>query len=255
MKLKNLKNIIKHIFRFFGLSIGKFRIDKPIALTALKIEYVIDIGANTGQFAVAIRDKGYKGFIYSYEPLLEAHKKLLINSLSDSKWIIHPPAACGSKSGKSSINIAGNSASSSLKKMLPNHLFSAPRSQTIGEQDVEIVTVDSEINRWKAVPGAILLKIDTQGYEEEVLAGAALTLQIVEVVQIELSLVELYQGQKLYGYFLDFFAKRDFQLFDVIPGFFNSQTGQLLQLDAVFVKKSYLKKLILEKSLVELKFN
>ena len=249
MNLKNLKSLIKHVFRFFGLSIGKFTIDKPIALTALKIEYVIDIGANTGKFAVAIRDKGYKGFIYSYEPLLDAHKKLIINSLSDSKWIIHPPAACGSKSGKSSINIAGNSASSSLKKMLPNHLFSAPRSQTIGEQDVELVTVDSEIKRWNAVPGAILLKIDTQGYEEEVLAGAALTLQIVEAVQIELSLVELYQGQKLYSYFLDFFTKRDFQLYDVIPGFFNPQTGQLLQLDAVFVKKSYLEKINTRKNL------
>jgi FkbM family methyltransferase len=243
MKLKNLKSIIKHVFRFFGLSIGKFRIDKPMALTALKIECVIDIGANTGQFAVAIRDKGYKGFIYSYEPLLDAHKKLVINSLSDPKWIIHPPAACGSKSGKSRINIAGNSASSSLKKMHPNHLSSAPHSQIIGKQDVELVTVDSEIKRWKAVSGPILLKIDTQGYEEEVLAGAALTLQIVEVVQIELSLVELYHGQKLYSYFLDFFAKRDFQLFDVIPGFFDPQIGQLLQLDVVFVKKSYLEKI------------
>jgi hypothetical protein len=99
------------------------------------------------------------------------------------------------------------------------------------------------------VSGAIFLKIDTQGYEEEVLAGATLTLQIVEVVQIELSLVELYRGQKLYSYFLEFFAKRDFQLFDIIPGFFNPQIGQLLQLDVIFVKKSYLEKIKTEKNL------
>jgi FkbM family methyltransferase len=249
MKLKNIESIIKQVFRFFGLSIGKFRFDKPIALTALKIEYVIDIGANTGQFAVAIRDKGYKGFIYSYEPLLDAHKKLVINSLSDSKWTIHAPAACGAKDGKSQINVSGNSASSSIKNILPSHLFAAPRSLTIGKQDVKLVTLDSEIKRWRAVSGAIFLKIDTQGYEEEVLAGATLTLQIVEVVQIELSLVELYRGQKLYSYFLEFFAKRDFQLFDIIPGFFNPQIGQLLQLDVIFVKKSYLEKIKTEKNL------
>ena len=249
MKGKYFQNTIKYVFRFFGLSIGKFRIDKPIVLTTLNLGYVIDVGANSGQFARAIRDKGYKGFIYSYEPLLDAHKKLVINSLSDPKWIIHSPAACGAKDGKSQINISGNSASSSIKNILPSHLFAAPHSQIIGKQDVELVTLDSEIKRWKEVKGSIFLKIDTQGYEEEVLAGAALTLQIVEVVQIELSLVELYHGQKLYSYFLEFFTKRDFQLFDVIPGFFNPQTGQLLQLDVIFVKKTYLEKIKTGKNL------
>jgi FkbM family methyltransferase len=243
MKFANAKNIIKYLLKLFGLRIGKFRVEKQIALNGLDIDYVIDVGANSGQFARAIRDKGFKGFIYSYEPLLDAHKELVTNSLSDPKWIVHPPAACGAKDGKSSINIAGNSASSSIKDMLPSHLFAAPNSQTIGKQDVELVTIDSQIKRWKEVNGAIFLKIDTQGYEEEVLAGAALTLQIVEAVQIELSLVELYHGQKLYSYFLDFFTKRDFQLFDVIPGFFNPQIGQLLQLDVIFVKKSYLEKI------------
>jgi FkbM family methyltransferase len=240
MRLVNIKKMSKYLFKLFGLSISKSHSAKPIAPNELKIEYVIDVGANEGQFAQDLRESSYNGFIYSFEPLFDAHKKLVLNSLSDPKWIIHKPVACGSQQGKLSINIAGNSASSSIKKILASHLNAAPYSKTIGFQNIEVVTLDSEIERWLEVKAPIFLKIDTQGYEEEVLAGAEKTLKVVEAVQIELSLLELYQGQKLYDYFFEFFAKRDFILFDILPGFTNSQSGQLLQFDAIFVKKSYL---------------
>jgi FkbM family methyltransferase len=242
MSLVSVKNVIKYLFKLFGLSISKLNSIKPIAPNKLRIDYVIDVGANEGQFAQDLRKSKYSGFIYSFEPLFDAHQKLVLNSLSDPKWIIHKPVACGSHQGKLSINIAGNSASSSFKKMLPSHLSAAPYSKTVGFQDVEVVTLDSEIERWLEVKTPIFLKIDTQGYEEEVLAGAEKTLKVVEAVQIELSILELYQGQKLYDYFFGFFEERDFLLFDILPGFTNYQTGQLLQFDAIFVKESYLKK-------------
>ena len=242
MRLINIKKMIKYSFKLFGLSISKSYNAKPIAPNELKIEYVIDVGANEGQFAQELRKSSYNEFIYSFEPLFDAHKKLVLNSLNDPKWIIHKPVACGSQQGKLSINIAGNSASSSIRTMLSSHLNAAPYSKTIGFQNIEVVTLDSEIERWLEVKAPIFLKIDTQGYEEEVLAGAEKTLKVVEAVQIELSILELYQGQKLYDYFFGFFAERDFLLFDIIPGFFNYKTGQLLQFDAIFVKKSYLKR-------------
>ena len=127
--------------------------------------------------------------------------------------------------------------------MLSAHLNAAPYSLTVGQEKIDVITLDSEIQKWEAVRAPIFLKIDTQGFEEEVLAGAELTIKLVAAVQIELSLVELYQKQKLFDYFLEYFKKREFMLFDVIPGFSDPKTGQLLQFDAIFVKKSYLKKL------------
>jgi FkbM family methyltransferase len=242
MRLINIKKIIKYSFKLLGLSISKSHSTKPIAPNVLKIEYVIDVGANEGQFAQDLRKSSYNGLIYSFEPLFDAHKKLVLNSLSDPKWFIHKPIACGSQQGKLSINIAGNSASSSIKKMLASHLNAAPYSKTVGFQDIDVVTLDSELDRWLEVKAPIFLKIDTQGYEEEVLAGAEKTLKVVEAVQIELSILELYQGQKSYDYFFEFFADRDFLLFDILPGFTNYETGQLLQFDAIFVRKSYLNK-------------
>lgn len=225
-----------------GLSISK-SITKPFILNELKIGYVIDVGANEGQFAQSIRQSGFNGGITSFEPLTDAHKKLSQNAVTDPKWIIHERVACGANSGQIMINIAGNSASSSFKKMLPAHLNAAPYSLTVGQEKINVITLDSEIQKWKEVGVPIFLKIDTQGYEEEVLAGAELTIKLVVAVQIELSLVELYQKQKLFDYFLDYFKKREFMLFDVIPGFADPKTGQLLQFDAVFAKVSYLKKL------------
>ena len=212
-------------------------------LNELKIGYVIDVGANEGQFAQSIRQSGFNGGITSFEPLTDAHKKLCANALTDPKWIIYKRVACGANGGQIIINIAGNSASSSFKKMLPAHLNAAPYSLTVGKQKVDVITLDSEIQKWKEVGVPIFLKIDTQGYEEEVLAGADLTIKLVVAVQIELSLVELYQKQELFDYFLEYFRKREFMLFDVIPGFSDPKTGQLLQFDAIFVKVPYLKKL------------
>jgi FkbM family methyltransferase len=237
-----LKKIIKSIFRLLGLSISK-SIIKPFVLNELKIGYVIDVGANEGQFIQSIRESGFNGGVTSFEPLTDAHKKLSHNAVKDPKWIIHKRVACGANIGQIIINVAGNSASSSFKKMLPAHLNAAPYSLTVGQEKIDVITLDSEIQKWEKVGAPIFLKIDTQGFEEEVLAGAELTIKLVAAVQIELSLVELYQKQELFDYFLEYFKKREFMLFDVIPGFSDPKTGQLLQFDAVFVKVSYLKKL------------
>lgn len=218
-------------------------------LNELKIGYVIDVGANEGQFVQSIRQLGFNGGITSFEPLTDAHKKLCDNALTDPKWIIHQRVACGANNGQMMINIAGNSASSSFKKMLPAHLNPAPYSLTVGQEKIDIITLDSEIQKWKELDVPVLLKIDTQGYEEEVLAGADLTIKLVVAVQIELSLVELYQKQQLFDYFLEYFRKREFMLFDVIPGFSDPKTGQLLQFDAIFVKVPYLKKLSIKAEL------
>jgi hypothetical protein len=113
----------------------------------------------------------------------------------------------------------------------------------VGQEKISVITLDSEIQKWGEVGAPIFLKIDTQGYEEEVLAGAELTIKLVAAVQIELSLVKLYEKQELFDYFLEYFKEREFMLFDVIPGFSDPKTGQLLQFDAIFVKVSYLNKL------------
>ena len=145
----------------------------------MKIGYVIDVGAYQGQFAIKTRRKGYKGHIYSFEPLLNAHKQLLKASTKDNNWEVHKPVALGSQPGIAMLNISANPTSSSMTEMLSSHLIAAPYSYKTGEQEVSVITLDSMIEKWKLINSPICLKIDTQGYEYEILSGGAETLSLV----------------------------------------------------------------------------
>ena len=239
---RSARSLIKYplqiFLEFFGLEIIRIKIS---SLNKLKIGYVIDVGAYQGQFASQVRREGYKGQIYSFEPLLNAHEYLLRAAAKDDNWEVHKPVALGSQPGISILNISANPTSSSIAEMLSAHLIAAPYSFKTGEQEVSVITLDSMIDKWKIIKSPIYLKIDTQGYEYEILLGGQETLSLVTAVQIELSITELYQGQKLYKYFIEFFEKNNFTLYNIIPGFSNKKTDQLLQFDAIFVKKDYIK--------------
>ena len=74
-KIMNIKKIAKKIFNKFGLNISRYK-KYPEFLLYHKIELLFDVGANFGQYAMHIRDNGYKGRIVSFEPLPDAHEKL-----------------------------------------------------------------------------------------------------------------------------------------------------------------------------------
>jgi hypothetical protein len=83
---------------------------------------------------------------------------------------------------------------------------------------------------------SILLKIDTQGYELEVLKGALRLLERVVGLQIELSFTALYEGQPLYRSMLDWLSERGFNLWGLVPGFVEPESGRLLQCDGLLFR-------------------
>jgi hypothetical protein len=83
---------------------------------------------------------------------------------------------------------------------------------------------------------SILLKIDTQGYEYEVLRGALSVMDQIRFIEVELSVQELYAGQKLYIELLDMLDKLNYKLISLEKSFENKSNGTLLQFDAIFCK-------------------
>jgi FkbM family methyltransferase len=236
--MKHIKHLIQKILAVFNLRLQFIRdYSTSATLDKLKISLLIDVGANIGQFALEVREKGYRGLIVSFEPLVDAHSQLLNNSARDENWRVYPRCAVGDFDGEIEIHVAGNSYSSSIREMLPSHMNAAPDSVPIGSDSAEIVRLDSLIDEWSAHQGNIYLKVDTQGFEREVLTGAAKTLRLVTAVQLEMSIVELYKGQSLFDYFFDYLKSENFDLYQIIPGFLDPESGQLLQFDAVFVRR------------------
>ena len=80
-----------------------------------------------------------------------------------------------------------------------------------------------------------MLKIDVQGFEKKVLAGAEASLQKIKIIQLEMSLVPLYQNEWLFHEVLEYLTQKGFQLYSLENGFFNKETGQLLQADGIFI--------------------
>jgi len=80
------------------------------------------------------------------------------------------------------------------------------------------------------------IKIDTQGYEAQVLRGAECLLQKAAGLQVELSLVPLYAGQVLYDELISQVKSKGFELWGLTPVFIDAQSGRLLQADATFFR-------------------
>jgi FkbM family methyltransferase len=239
--LYEFKLAVRKAFHLFGFDLRYFQDSEEgilrNLLKRLQPAAVLDVGANTGQYGRMLRAIGYAGPIISFEPLAAAHRKLTDQAREDSNWWVAPRAALGSAKGSIELNVSGNSVSSSVLPMNEEHLSVAPKSRYVATQTVALERLDELLPSIFSGPGPIVLKMDTQGYEEEVLKGATGILSRVVAIQMEISLVPLYQGAPGLVHIVS--AMRDFgyELFQVVPGFRDVATGQLLQLDGIFVKE------------------
>ena len=206
-------------------------------LQANDVDLVLDVGANDGGYARSMRDAGFEGRILSFEPLQAPHDLLVAAAAHDDSWEIAPRMALGATDGQAEINVAGNSVSSSILDMLEQHRTAAPESVYIGLETTPLRRLDSVRHPYIDSSGWPFLKIDTQGYEEHVLNGASGLLSRIRGIQIELSLHPLYQGQLLWRELIAEIEATGFELWSMIPGFFDPATGRMLQCDGVFFRR------------------
>ena len=241
--MKNYKNFLKNIIRSFGYDLTRYKRSASrsaqivLALEKFDIDLILDVGANEGQFASQMRHEGYKGRIVSFEPLSTAHKMLLEVSNNDTSWIVSRRCALGSRKMILDINISKNSQSSSLLPMHDSHLIAAPDSVYVDRESVEMDTLDNLASIYLQNSINPFLKIDTQGFEWEVLDGAVSLMPGIKGVLLELSLIELYEGQRLWRDLIDRMDSLGFSLWAIHEGFGNQSEGRSLQLDAVFFRQ------------------
>jgi FkbM family methyltransferase len=232
---------VRKAFHRFGFDLRYFKDSEEGILrnliNRLHPVVVLDVGANIGQYGRMLRGIGYGGLIISFEPLTSTHEKLTAEAGADSNWIVAPRAALGSAKGSIEMNVSGNSVSSSVLPMKEAHLSAAPESRYVATETVALERLDDLLPSIFSDAGPIFLKIDTQGYEEEVLKGASAILPRVVAIQVEISLVPLYQEAPTLVDIVSAMGHLGYDLFQVIPGFRDGATGQLLQLDGIFVRQ------------------
>jgi FkbM family methyltransferase len=204
-------------------------------LTDLGVNLVLDVGANAGQYVADIRQYGYRGKIISFEPLSSAFEQLKRTSAADGAWEVHH-TAIGDSPGEATLNVAGNSTSSSLLPMMESHRSVAPESNYTGGETVQIQTLDGIGSRMIRPQDVVWLKADVQGYELAVLRGAKTLLPRVVGIECEMSLIPLYEGEELIDRVIHEIADIGFRLAMVTEAFYDHRSGRSLQLNGVFLR-------------------
>ena len=227
-------NALGYEFVRYDLASPRFRLAK--LLTHHRVDMILDVGANAGQFGRDMRGIGFSGRIVSFEPLADAFGRLQQTAQGDGKWQA-VNIGLGEQDGRAVINVAANSQSSSFLPMLSVHSEAAPESKYVGEQSAEIRRLDNVFAAYVGPDTRVFLKIDTQGFEMKVLQGAHKVLGQIELVQVECSFVPLYEGAVLIEQMIAFLRGAGFDPIETMPAFRHRDSAHLMQADILFARR------------------
>jgi FkbM family methyltransferase len=229
--------IIKNIFRSLGIESYFFRpwMATNTLLKFYKIKTVIDVGANTGQFAMEVLKANNKLKIHSFEPIHHVFEALQKNTSAYSNIQCYKYGV-GEKEGTTEINVNEASPSSSILELADTHKRNYDFALSTTKETISITTLDAFMNK-NRLERPILLKIDVQGYEDRVLRGAKEALKQVDILHIESSFQEMYKGQMLFGDLFNFARKEGFEFVGLVDNTHDKDNHELLFCNAIFRKK------------------
>lgn len=193
---------------------------------------LLDIGANKGQFSTVVRTCSPGAIIHAFEPLPAGADRFEALFAGDHLTTLHR-VALGEDSRTAVFHVTDREDSSSLLKPGKGQedAFGVSRTRTI---DVQVRPLESVVNlEW--FPHPILAKIDVQGAELEVLLGIR-QLKQIDAIYVELSFVELYEGQPLFEDVQKYLDECGFELRGVFNQAFTENFGPT-QADCLFVQR------------------
>jgi FkbM family methyltransferase len=228
--------ILHRLYQRIGITYNSVGV--PLAMTKYLKKgtpmKLIDVGARTGEFARVI--ERYCGI----------ERALLVEPQPDHAAFLraHFPAprfdvaqcALSDKPGTMELEINQFDATTSIlptKREIPeNARFDVSVARRV---PCELQTLDALTRQLEFGP-VDLLKVDVQGAEHLVFAGAPETLRSVKMIWCEVSFRPLYVGSSLFGDIYDQMVAAGFGLFE-LEGGFRTLENEMLQADAFFVRR------------------
>lgn len=220
---------IKRLLRRFGYDVVTYRPFLEL-LEPWGIQTVLDVGANVGQFATELRSSGYTGTIFSFEPTREAFKQLQINSQPDDRWHVIN-SGLGRSNEQLTVSIAKDSQLTSVLNPVREHSF-------IGEQTIQLQRLDDWLASTSIDLSTTCLKLDVQGYEWEVLAGAGEALPKMGAIMVELATSQSYEEQPYAEDIMALLRAKGFDLWTTRRGTWTPHGMQEIEFDGLFRKRA-----------------
>src|SRR2546423_3926822 len=233
-----LRTIIKGPLNAVGLDLVRYHPQYSIGqyayIASLNIKTVIDVGAHIGQFAMMIAQMMPGVNVLSFEPQQVEFAELAgkLRKLPNAQAF---KFALGERNARLDLHRSAFSQSSSLRTMTELHKEAFPESAGESLEQVEMRRLDDVLSDVAIAP-EILLKIDAQGYEDNVLAGAPRTLARTKAAIIEVSFRELYEGQPLFDSIYRTMYDLGFSYMGNLYQLVHPTDRSVLQADALFVR-------------------
>jgi FkbM family methyltransferase len=179
-------------------------IDQHVA--GVQAPLVVDVGANRGDYTRAVLAANPTAEVIAIEPLDGCYPALAALADDHPGRVTVLRCAAGARRGQATIRYgAGDSEWASLADRLPDYAATAATHS----QTVPVETLDDLLDVDHSEPAVHLLKIDVEGWEHGVLAGATRLIRQNPPawVQLEMNLHQLLAGHTLRG------------LADLLPGY------------------------------------
>ena len=236
-----MKKIIRKIISKFSKysSIYENSFDLIKIMNFNNIDLVLDVGASWGGYAKTLRRFGYKNKIISFEPVNESHNKLLKNSSNDDLWEVYNKVIISDKTeNKTTLNVSKDLDNSSTLHATKLHRENYNDAKFTHQEEVNSEKLDNIFDKYCSNKKNVMLKIDVQGSEMNVLTGVEKNLNKFKLVQVEVSIQPMYEGQILWSEIVNFMKNKNFDIWTIYTGYKNKSIGQLYQFDVIFYNKS-----------------
>jgi FkbM family methyltransferase len=200
-----------------------------------RIDLVLDVGANVGQFAQGIRSY-YPGEIHSFEPVSSAYERLAATAGQDPAWKVHR-LALGNTDSTRTIHVARHTVFSSL---LHTNAFGARRfgEEALAIQDEVVMVRRLEGLLEEIIPDfsgrRVFMKLDTQGSDLDVFQGLQGKQRSVLALQSEVSLVSIYDGMSHWTECVRSYEDAGFRVAGMFPVI--ADDLQVLEYDCLLVR-------------------
>lgn len=246
----SINSVVKSMFGLVGCEIrltknvsklrqkyheGRWQSKWQLLAQQMDIRSIIDVGANTGQFAVMINKVFPDAVIYSFEPLPACFEDLKKNTAHIAQCFSYQ-TAMGRAPGKHLFNQSGYTPCSSFlepTELLTNQI---PLTEHVSAIEVRVDSLDRFFEK-RSLSEKTLLKLDVQGFENEVILGGKTFLNSVDVIVTEVAFDPQYKKQPLFDDINALLRDFGFVYHGSIDQNICAYNSRIIEADAIFYKE------------------
>jgi FkbM family methyltransferase len=229
--LQSFNNLLESVYgyRLQPSAETRLRSSRMKVLNEFSCNFVVDVGANIGQWAQDLRKSGYRGKILSFEPS-NLFTNLQEKVKFDPSWEARPHALLDYEGTANFYHSSNRGLSSSTKK--PNKILDHTLGIVFPETyQVSVARLDQELTDEEN----IYLKLDVQGAEMQVLIGAEGIIENISAIEFESAIVNLYEGESTHYELTTWLSGHDFIPYQLVITHWDSEL-RTISIDSIFVR-------------------